>query len=584
MSIRAQRFLGCVLIVAGLAYATLSFYGEFHAGTIGIISQDANGTITQLDPAGAAARAGIRKGDRIDILRADPATRYYETVAQLPPLGTVLSLPVVRDGRSRTYAVAPEPRYNDPISPWKRPISALLVLTAGLLVLLRPQRATWAFLAYALVTMISLDNQYLSYPWQIAPSAVEPFARLMPPVALVLFAVWFLRVQSKRWHVPLTVVVIAGATLGGIVLVYDKFAPYFGVLPVATTFGATPAAWEFALSGVTLAVLIETFASGRRENRQRIAWVIAAFGFAIVFQSIVPIFVDISSSATFVGVNWFAYAAWSISPLVVAAAVLYSMTRYRVIDLRIAVSRALVYSITTFVIILAFTLIEWAAAKLFEGSNVATYAAVVAVLLIGFASNSVHRHVDAFIDVVFFSRQKAAERRLRHLATALLYTASEETIVKFIVTEPARALDLVSAALFIESAQGEALLRVASVGWKPDATTRIERTDEIVPQMRAADSAVHARTLTWTDERLPQGLDAPLLAIPLKAHGDLFGIALYGGHTDGGLLTDDECALLNLLAQNAAAAYDHIDASRARVEIERLRADFARLQARLQLD
>ncbi|HET9341929.1 MAG TPA: hypothetical protein VFO25_03290 [Candidatus Eremiobacteraceae bacterium] len=75
---------------------------------------------------------------------------------------------------------------------------------------------------------------------------------------------------------------------------------------------------------------------------------------------------------------------------------------------------------------------------------------------------------------------------------------------------------------------------------------------------------------------------APLVAIPLKARGDLFGIALYGGHTDGALLNDDECAMLDHLAQNAAAAYDHIEATRTRKEIERLQSDFAQLQAQLQ--
>ena len=576
VSIRAQRILACLLTAIGLVYAGVSLYGVLHRSAIGL-ETDQSGKVLRVAPNGAAARAGIVAGDHVDFARADDAARYYLTSNDLEPEGTVVTLAIGHNGVSHVYRLVAGPQSGDPISPWKRPISALLTITAGVLVFLRPQRATWTFLGYALVSTVTLDNLYLPYPWVIGATDVQVFTKNVPASLLVLFAIWFLSAGPRRWHIPLTVAVLVYAVASGV-----QFAFYNASASTSVAFGSESELLDILVSLVTIGVLFETFWRGRPENRQRVAWVIAAFTFAIIFELVVPDFVDLSRSASPSPAFFIAYTAWSISPLVVAAAILYTLTRYRVVDLRIAISRAVVYSVTTFVIVLVFALVEWAAAKLFEGSNVTTYAAIVAVLLIGFASNSLHRHVDNVIDAVFFAKLKAAERRLRHLAASLLHTDSEETVVKFLIDEPARALELISAALFIESRDGEGYTRVASVGWNADQTTVIARTDEIVPQMRAAEGALAASTLTWTDERLPHGVEAPLVAIPLKARGDLFGIALYGGHTDGALLNDDECAMLDHLAQNAAAAYDHIEATRTRKEIERLQSDFAQLQARLQ--
>ncbi len=59
----------------------------------------------------------------------------------------------------------------------------------------------------------------------------------------------------------------------------------------------------------------------------------------------------------------------------------------------------------------------------------------------------------------------------------------------------------------------------------------------------------------------------------MKARGELFAIVLYGAHTDGTHLTNEERELLTLLTANAAAAFDHIEVVRARRELETLRLE-----------
>jgi len=99
----------------------------------------------------------------------------------------------------------------------------------------------------------------------------------------------------------------------------------------------------------------------------------------------------------------------------------------------------------------------------------------------------------------------------------------------------------------------------------------IERTDEIIPQLRAATAPLLLEDAHWHARDLPEGVAAPLVAMPLKARGDLFGVVFYGAHTDGSALNSEERELLSLLAFNAASAYDHIEATRARQEIADLR-------------
>ena len=397
-------------MVIGLVYAGVSLYGVLHRAGVGL-GTDESGKVLNVEPLGAAARAGIIVGDRVDFARTDEATRFYLTRTDHEPEGTVVTLPIVHKGVSQVYRLVAGTLSGDLISPWKRPISALLVITAGVLVFLRPQRATWAFLGYALVTTVSLDNLYLPYPWAIGAIDALTFTKNVPALLLVLFAIWFLSAEPRGWHTPLTVAVLVYAIASGV-----QFTLLNGsTASTSIAFGSATELLDIVVSLVTIGVLVETFWTGRPENRQRVAWVIAAFTFAIIFEIVVPDFVDISGSASYSPAFFIAYTAWSISPLVVAAVILYSLTRYRVVDLRIAISRAVVYSVTTSVIVLVFALIEWAASKLFEGTNVTTYAAIVAVLLIGFASNSLHKRVDNVIDAVFFAKLKAAERRLRHL-------------------------------------------------------------------------------------------------------------------------------------------------------------------------
>jgi hypothetical protein len=82
--------------------------------------------------------------------------------------------------------------------------------------------------------------------------------------------------------------------------------------------------------------------------------------------------------------------------------------------------------------------------------------------------------------------------------------------------------------------------------------------------------------LVWLDELRshldPQNAAIYTLAVPVTVRHELVSFTLYGAHANGAQLDPDEVALLEELAREAARAYDHVEAERARVRYMQLAA------------
>lgn len=571
------RVLAVTLTVLALLYVASSAWGIAHRGDAGFFYND-DGIVTSVKAGGPAARAGINAGDRVDFKKTPLASRVMllgNSVA-----GARLDVAIGTGGgvRIARLVLVPAPFF-DYISFLKRPISALLCLLAGGLVFLRPQRATWAFFMYALLTTVYNCNQYWAYPWEFLWLLAESAAQMLFSYALLYFVVAFLHREPRRWHgAVLTValaisVVLATVNASLFAMAVLRGAGHEGSSSFLLRLPSSQVSilWIVVETLATLALLLEAYVTGRRSHRQRIAWVVAGIAYAVVFL-FVSQFVDLSYSGVVQHPAFgIIYALLVLSPLAVAASVVYAMTQYRVVDLRFAFNRALVYAVMTTALVAIFALVEWAASRLFEGTRVEVYAGIATALLLGFTLNTFHKRVDDVLEVLFFQRERRAAERLKQLAASLPYVDDEETVAQFLVQEPARALELASAAVFLPRQDGAFCLSEAA-GWE-ECAPAIARTDALIPQLRAATEPLSLRDLGWHVDGLPEGAAEPLFALPIKARADLFGIAFYGGHATGATLNADERALLATLASNAGSAFDHIEAARAREEIVRLTAE-----------
>ncbi|HEX5275638.1 MAG TPA: hypothetical protein VFW34_10220 [Candidatus Rubrimentiphilum sp.] len=571
------RVAAILLTLLGVAYALTSTWGMFHRGSDGITADPGTGRISIVTPGSSAARAGIVVGDVVTA-RTPLATLFSSSIA-----GTQQMYVIERAGKNKTVVLRQTKMPIDAVSPWKRPISMVLLLLAGLLVVLRQQRATWAFMAFAWLLTIQLDNQYWPFPFSVFAAWLVAASGPFESAALLYFAVAFLQHERRAWHRMFLLSAFGGAALLGLELTFSLVQDVVQkrVFVTYTQSGAIDVLYNVIVSAMTLAVLIEAYYTGRRANRERIAWVVCGIAFAVVFRVLVPLFVQLDAyHAARYPLNQVAYVLWVIAPVVLGGALLYAMTQYRVIDLRFAVSRTLVYAGTTALIVAFFALVEWAAGRMFEGTNVAAYAGIAAALLVGFGVNALHKRIDALVDALFFRQQRRAEEHLRNLAESMLHADAEEPIAKFLVDEPVRTLDLASAALFCTSPEDGSLRLVSAVGWHDSAMNTINRTDELIPQLRATHEPLFLPDLNWRTADVPAGIEAPLLAAAIKARGDLFGVAFYGAHANGAGLNADERALLALLAHNAGSAYDHIEAARVRAEMQRMRLQLELAQER----
>lgn len=78
--------------------------------------------------------------------------------------------------------------------------------------------------------------------------------------------------------------------------------------------------------------------------------------------------------------------------------------------------------------------------------------------------------------------------------------------------------------------------------------------------------------MTWSCVNVPQGVELPVVAIPIGTGADtLYAVALYGAHNTGDDLNADERKLLFDIAQKAATAYEHLQAKLLQGEVERLK-------------
>jgi len=565
------RVMAIALTLLALLYAASSAWGLAHRGLPGMF-YSLDGTVNFVEPGGPAARAGIAAGDRVDFARMPAASRLL-AIQQMNRAGDVLQFEIDRRGQTRTVTlqlVPPAALGADLLSLIKRPIAALLCLLSGALVFLRPQRATWAFFLYALGTTIYSCNQYWPYPWEFAYLVCRNLDGLTC-AALLYFAAAFLHDERRPWHGAVVTVAVVVSSI------FFVSSAAFNVAWAATgqrypglvAISSAQSIWILIETFGTLAVLVEALVNGRRSRRQRISWVVAGIAYAVIFQTLIPAFFDLSYFGVRSAGAAVLYGLDVLSPLAVGIAVTYAMMQYRVVDVRFAFSRALVYAVTTTALVAIFALIEWAASRLFEGTHVEMYAGLAAALLVAFTVNAFHKRIDHVLDLLFFQSERRAAERIAHLAAALQYADDEATVVRFVVEEPAEWLDLASAAVFLPGSDGT--FRVtASAGWERPGAAFIVRTNPIIPQLRAAAAPLELRELHWSTDGLPAGIAEPLFALPIKARADLFGIVMYGGHANGATINADERKLLTTLVASAASAFDHIEAAQAREEIARL--------------
>jgi len=558
----------CVLSMIALCWTGANFYGlgdrpqygYWDAVTIPS-AQPFVAEIVHTNAGGAAERAGIRDGDRIDV--RDLGT--YDRVALLfQPVTTVpVSLIVRRGSEKLTISVVADTVYDgntllkvavaapNDIAEW------WILGCALLLALRRWQTREGRYLCLGLlgfagamwlnpVQMTSPNGALVAISYMLRGCALCA-AALLPVTLARTFGVWSplraLLVTAVCAFAALELARYAAATIGLLNASIDPLPFIYGNWRAVDTLMDVA-----AVLAVSVAV-----ASTPRPDRARAAWLLLPLPLALVFNATG---VDLSTSAS----TWIGYMAlYLLSGAVAlagAAAVTYALLRRRVLDFDFIVSRTLVVATVSALVVGSFALLEWLLGTVLAGVSHATgwIANGALALVLGLMLHPMQKRVDAFIDLVFFRKRFENERALRDFAKEAAFVTQRDELLNHAIGKLRMHTDTRGASILLD---GEG--RYRPVRWFGDEPTDMSENDEAILALKARHKPIdpHRYTTALRGD----------VALPMLARGRLFGVLLCGGRVGGEAYAPDEVDALSEFAAGvgvALEAMDHSDGAKAR--------------------
>jgi hypothetical protein len=210
-------------------------------------------------------------------------------------------------------------------------------------------------------------------------------------------------------------------------------------------------------------------------------------------------------------------------------------------------------------VLVFLAVLHWLLGRMIEHSRLAFGLEGLAAVGLGLVLHRASHGINMAVDRVLFRRHHAAEERLRQVTAALPFATTEQSIAEAIVVEPARNLELASAALFYRESAEVPLQRVLAVGWGEAHASSLDPEGLLVRYLKAEHAALRLDDeQQWLPPGMPEGSAHPVLAIPVVSQHSLNAIVLYGSHMNGTLPDPDEVELLEALAKAAATSHQQV--------------------------
>lgn len=292
-------------------------------------------------------------------------------------------------------------------------------------------------------------------------------------------------------------------------------------------------------------------------DRQRVYW--AAGSICVGFAG--PIVATILSIALGHYDEWVSFLALTLIAMPVGLA--YTILRHRTVDIGFVISRALVLTVLSAGIVLAFGLLERALGKLFiDASHIASRTVEIALALgLGFSLRSLHARIERLIDRFFFRHRQRALASLKSFASDVYFITDPDVALERTIDLVYRCADAENAAIYL-IADG-----VFGCAGAIDAATlpaEISENDPLFVRMRASRQAELPREVA-------SNLDAEV-AFPMFVRATLVGALVLAPKRTGEAYDPEETALLGDLAGRVGLALDALQTAAMRRELESLLA------------
>jgi hypothetical protein len=517
-----------------------------------------SGTTVTIDPGSPAAKAGLRDGDTIRCLHI----RDYEMLFpsfQLPAYSTSpVHGCVVRDGVEVPFELVAHPGpaaqdiYGGLVFILLRAAAYVVFLIVGsTLVILRPSLMTWLLFIFCVNTSpaaASADGLTSLSPVSYFLAALpNELGALVSATALLLFTLVFPDSSLPRgWRGALFWIVCAVS----LVAIALKLQQMYGTVAIGPYSDPVSLNVKLILAIAVVGVTLGRFAGMRPADRARFGWVTLGILLGVVANYL--------RSTVSGPLSIFAGMSTVLMPITL----MYAILRRHVIDVRFAISRAVVYAVVTTAIIGVIASVDFLTGEYLRGLRIALAINALVTIGLGVALHRMYRTIENSVDFLIYRKKHEAERYLQRLAQTLLRAEREETVDRAIVDDPYERLDLTMAALL--RANGGRYSAVAVQGWSGEVPS-FESEHVLVRFLTTERRRVELRDLRKrVKSEIAEAGPMPAIGVPIFEGDDLRGFALYGLHRDGTRLDPDEVDVLEALCQTAAQAYVRIENLRMR--------------------
>jgi hypothetical protein len=550
--------LVCATIALAVVLADAVDWQQYTDEHIEIASSIANGYETLAGVTGAPeATGGLQAGDLIKPHGRDWASR---DLVSTWPAGTVIAWDVRRGSQSfHTTTVVSPPTLDDAIfAEMVNAIRFAMLAVAMIVALRRPDEPAARALATFLIAFGAAAFTVPAWLPDGLLDGVAPFKGILIVLGVgyaTLFACLFprpatggLRAAIRHAAIPVTAALMV---VFYAVIQLRKTT----LLPRATV--ETAAAIAENATYVMLAAMVVALAIGaftaRGPDRRRVLWatgsVLAGFSGVVVFIAVLLVFHQVP--------EWLRYIQLTL--LLTPIGLAYTILRHRTIDIGFVVSRALVLTTMSFIVVALFGLLERALGKLFiDASHIASRTVeLVLALGLGFSLRTLHARVERIVDQLFFRRRQLALAELRAFAADVGFITDPDVAIERTVEIVARCTDAANAALFLIA---DGVFGRAAALDPAGFPTEIGKNDPLLVRLRSARKPERPRGLG-------SGLEAEI-AFPMFVRGTLVGALILAAKRSGETYDPDECALLADLAPRVALALDALQTIALRREME----------------
>jgi hypothetical protein len=522
-------------------------------------SQSRFATVSAL--ADLALPASLRPGDQIVFGDQDLRVRSLLVAPDVPP-DTAYPFVIRRGGQVLSVAVSTVPGADD--GRFLSVVNLVTVIVISLLGLVTLWRGTsWAAWGLTVFAGGILCGS------TVAQTPVAPFGNVvclvaaffltgpLPFIGLYLTAL-DLTGRAARSRPLLTLLFAVGAAglfACQVLIVADMLV--YGSGAVTSAFNVLSGVFAVLMLGVPLLVLSAGYVGARADQRLRIRWVLAST--ALLIPLLLLSVVDQLHLVTRVGTEQLVTVARAVLTALIFGLYAYAVLSQRLVQVRIVVNRAVVFSALMMIVVGALGAVENLIERSALGESAGAALEFGVPLAIGVLFQRLHRWIEARVEQILFREEHKSRAALRDFVRDAGFVENADVLVGRMV------------AIFAKHAggRGAALYELRGNGMECSAQDGNDRWPDVIDVDDPGLVRLRA-TLGPVDlHEVESALGREGLALPLALRGRIFGVLVCGPRA-AGRYAQAEAAELGQAAHDVGASLFALRARANEVLIEKL--------------